>query len=78
MADSATRTKRASRFPNANRITLRTFAGLMGLLPILSIGLARLVDSAAAGFVIAGTICITVVAILPHEDVNERRFGKAR
>ena len=66
MANLARCTKRVARYFDVDPLAVRTCAGLLVLLPILSVALAGLLGSVTAGFVIASVISVTLIAILPR------------
>jgi len=67
MTISRDRVRRMARYFDVDPLAVRVYAALLVLLPILTIALAGLFDSIVAGFVVAGTVSVTVIAILPHD-----------
>ena len=51
---------------------MRIYAALLLLLPILTVALAAFFDSIAAGFVVAGVISATLIALRPHDPSPAR------
>lgn len=83
MVNLTRRTKRVARYFDVDPLAVRIYAGLLVLLPLLSVALAGLLGSVAAGFVIAGVISVTVIAAIPHERsdrigmIRERGCGRS-
>lgn len=53
-------------------ITTRVLIGTLISLPLVGLRLATIVDSLAAGFMIAGLGAVTLIAILPHDQPSRR------
>lgn len=66
------RTRRIARYFDVDPLAVRVYAALLVLLPILSIALAGLFDSIAAGFIVAGVMSVTLIAVLPHDRPDDR------
>jgi len=54
------------------QLTIRVVIGILISLPLVSTSLATIVDSLAAGVVIAGVGAATLIALLPHERPGRR------
>lgn len=72
MAIPVYRVRRIARYFNVDPLAVRIYAALLVLLPILTIALAELFDSVEAGFVVAGVISVTLIALLPHDHPADR------
>jgi phage shock protein PspC (stress-responsive transcriptional regulator) len=72
MAISGFRVRRVARYFDVDPLAVRVYAGVLVLLPILTIALAELFDSIAAAFVVAGVISVTLIALFPHDRSEER------
>jgi len=75
MAISRLRARRLARYFDVDPLVVRIYVGLLVLLPLLSVALGRLFESIGAGFVIAGIISVTLMAIIPHD---RRATGRTR
>jgi len=76
MANLARRTKRVARYFDVDPLAVRIYAGLLVVLPLLSAALAGLLGSVPAGFVVAGAVSVTLIAVLPRDEGHERRLDR--
>ena len=70
-------TKRIARYFDVDPLAVRIYAGLLVLLPVLSVALAGLFGSVTAGFVIASVLSVTLISVAPREPL-ERKVNKGR
>ena len=67
MALPAYRVRRIARYFGIDPLAVRVYFALLVLMPILTIVLAAFLDSIAAGFVVAGVISVTLIALRPQD-----------